>query len=1327
MKSFLFFFLFFCSINGSIYAQTNVVSAGSRSIGAGPSSCSSILNPIEIMEVNNTDFANGTYYYTIILPAGFEIVNSDATSIGVSYISTIPARNINYTPMFIEAGGKKIGIEFTYTIVATGDDKGKFRITGLNIAATEPGHEGHIIRGGNAVQAGNMPENKQIHASLSSTTDLFLRITELEYAVDVAVDLSTSIREGVTQSSITLTPESSAREFCAYKANVYVEQNNSLGGGGDRYRVYRSRDTAYTSFYDRNYFLFGHTQGEGDCSFIGQKRTIEGCVFQSLPVTITEKRLPVKPTWNEGADTTFYPYEDPRTLIGEYVTYSEVELVENSILGYAVNKYPYRGVFRPDMNNYLFIPSIAGVGAFPITYVTKNINGCTQRYNFKNNIHVNDPTNPLPPFVRSNKLPAYCVDGEAFYVWAEAPDIINENILYIRIGETEQFFNNGLERKVSDSVLIVPSNYGNALVFVHMYTLNKAIPKLEEYTGYITLFPKRNPQLLGLPVSLKDSSIVELCSNSKDTLVMRPMPIGGAYRIYIDTTGTYETFNGLLGTIPLKESYARAFTPEYLFKTIVNKRLDAKIKVVYRYPGIGGACPDSVTKILSYSQPVAVKAHRLSPISDTICYGDTVRYNIQNFRPGMNDKFSWSFGDGITFESDTNDYRSYVYNRPGRFFIRFQTILSTLDSGYCNNDELDTIWVGAKPKTSFGVANLYAEDSMLLFSTSQVLVNNTFSPVDSINRWEWSTGTGVHYTDTVSGMRKHLYTTAAQQPYSVRLITTSGWGCTDTLIRRIPIFPKIMVGKLHQETFNSSQVSGWYESGMYGLPLHKSSWSNTSVAATRRIQPQVSGNDFWITNKARTPVVFPVGYYNLEHSWVESPAFDLSTCDYPMIGMDTWCHSDNLFDGASLQYTLVNDTTWFGEELWTTIGVAGQGQGWYDYNTVLSQPGGNYNAWSGEKDRTWKRSSYEIDFIKDSLKQLADLGQEHWVRFRVVFASNADNTPGKAFDGFAFDNFFLANRNRRVLAEQFVNVQRQDTTIQSIVNDPQAAVISYYVGHAAPDPINRINKADPSARSLLYGIDQIPRVVLDGVSTSNTTSFETWGTSAFNERKLTPSAFLVAVQAQRLPDGQLKVDVTAMKDTNLQVAGPFLLKVVVVEDSIQLQGSSRSYYNIMRKMLPDAVGTRYEDWNEGESNTVSYSWNPFAAPMSGYTLVAFIQDENTKEIYQAGIAKLSYAEASQLDIAANMEVSTSFRKKLEEIVLFPNPSSGELNVLFNHITEEEYYWEIKNHFGIPVKDGMFSAGTNMEILNAADLPVGMYQLMVTGSDFSSMQKFMIVK
>ena len=62
------------------------------------------------------------------------------------------------------------------------------------------------------------------------------------------------------------------------------------------------------------------------------------------------------------------------------------------------------------------------------------------------------------------------------------------------------------------------------------------------------------------------------------------------------------------------------------------------------------------------------------------------------------------------------------------------------------------------------------------------------------------------------------------------------------------------------------------------------------------------------------------------------------------------------------------------------------------------------------------------------------------------------------------------------------------------------------------------------------------------------------------------------------------------------------------------------FRSVMKKMMPDAAGTRYDKtWLPGDNETVNYSWNfTNVFDPDSIHVVAFIQDGTTKEIYQAG-------------------------------------------------------------------------------------------------------------
>jgi len=86
-----------------------------------------------------------------------------------------------------------------------------------------------------------------------------------------------------------------------------------------------------------------------------------------------------------------------------------------------------------------------------------------------------------------------------------------------------------------------------------------------------------------------------------------------------------------------------------------------------------------------------------------------------------------------------------------------------------------------------------------------------------------------------------------------------------------------------------------------------------------------------------------------------------------------------------------------------------------EYNTtgIVGLPGGQgLRGWSGRALNNWVIARYPLDAYQGESK----------LRFRLAFGSNADNLTPAPFDGFAFDEVFVGERNRKVLLEHFTNV-----------------------------------------------------------------------------------------------------------------------------------------------------------------------------------------------------------------------------------------------------------------------------------------------------------------
>ena len=149
------------------------------------------------------------------------------------------------------------------------------------------------------------------------------------------------------------------------------------------------------------------------------------------------------------------------------------------------------------------------------------------------------------------------------------------------------------------------------------------------------------------------------------------------------------------------------------------------------------------------------------------------------------------------------------------------------------------------------------------------------------------------------------------------------------------------------------------------------------------IQGAASGANAWVTGG------LGMGQYAAnEHSWVESPCFNLSGLTSPVIEMSIWWSTDMSADGAVLQSSTNNGTSW------QNVGFLGDSVNWYNYGNISGlQWASSSSGWSGNG------SSASPGWIT-ARHDLSGLGGNSSVRLRIAFGSDGF---GQA-DGFAFDN-----------------------------------------------------------------------------------------------------------------------------------------------------------------------------------------------------------------------------------------------------------------------------------------------------------------------------------
>jgi len=150
-------------------------------------------------------------------------------------------------------------------------------------------------------------------------------------------------------------------------------------------------------------------------------------------------------------------------------------------------------------------------------------------------------------------------------------------------------------------------------------------------------------------------------------------------------------------------------------------------------------------------------------------------------------------------------------------------------------------------------------------------------------------------------------------------------------------------------------------------------------------------------------------FYNLgERSWVESPCFDLSSLAAPYFECSVFWETERNFDGASLQYSINNGSSW------QNVGGTGPSdclrQNWFNTQAItnLGNLSGLREGWSGNIQNSsgsclggngsgqWLRATHCLSQIPAA--------QRGNVRFRFIFGAG---TTCNDYDGFAFDDIFI--------------------------------------------------------------------------------------------------------------------------------------------------------------------------------------------------------------------------------------------------------------------------------------------------------------------------------
>ncbi|BDD06418.1 T9SS type A sorting domain-containing protein [Aureibacter tunicatorum] len=517
--------------------------------------------------------------------------------------------------------------------------------------------------------------------------------------------------------------------------------------------------------------------------------------------------------------------------------------------------------------------------------------------------------------------------------------------------------------------------------------------------------------------------------------------------------------------------------------------------------------------------------------------------------------------------------------------------------------------------------------------------------VESIKvNWEWRVDDDLISNNQITSLSTIALNGISAGVHNVDLkVSTEGPECVSYFDKKIAFYPvKSPTDDVaYIEDFETSSAEDWINSGDLGLN-DSSSWKLGLPEGVDTLRFANSGNNAWSTSDG-AKVANNISYNESESSSVSSPWFDLCEITQPMLAIRVWTDLAKDLEGAVLQYRYAQE-----ESSWLVLGDVGTGVNWYNSTGIVSDPGeqsGKNVGWSTDSQKEWLDAKQQLDDIQ---KLACD--QEDLVQFRIAFASSTSAIQSGIFDGFAFDDFRIFERNRVLLVENFLSEEIEVSPALNVAGADNSSITINYLNFSNNANARRSSSnVDESARALMYKVNEGGKTILDGSQELTETNYA--------QRKL-KEVILDINATVKVNANILEISVDALKKADLSdESGGIILHTAIVMPNEVIQGAT--YENTLKAMLPDAAGTRLtSEWinsTEVTNFSQSYSWKADeAAQYDSMHIVVFAQNELTNDVYQVKKVTLK---SLRFDVVKGMEEMVN-----EGVKAYPVPASEILNV-----------------------------------------------------------------
>ncbi len=791
----------------------------------------------------------------------------------------------------------------------------------------------------------------------------------------------------------------------------------------------------------------------------------------------------------------------------------------------------------------------------------------------------------------------------------------------------------------------------------------------------------------------------EICRNA-DPITLTGSPAGG---IWIGAGVTPDPINDASPQFSIGENGIASFNPASALPGI------NVIRYIFQD---NSGCKDTTQ--------VTINVYDVPTIDFTVgngCVGVPLPFSPSvNIPAGVSvSEYVWDYDDEFDPEIVTTltDPTTHDYTSSQNYNVIFTA--NTTDG--CSVSRERVVAVGDIPDLAItwrGVCN--GDDSE--FEIISNFFTNTIGLVDQLD-WEFGDGTSFSKNSPVlsDNIVSHQYANTGY--YTAQATLTSNLGCAitkSTAVFNVPTIGTISDLNEYLEDFNGASFEdhGWKSGGI------ATSWEWGTPTAPLFNNDFPGGGSAWATNLAGS-------YNDNEKSWVHSPCFDLSQIERPVISFDYRIETRNPIDGAVLQMNANNTTDV--ESDWKIVGSTGNGKNWFNQNGIFANPGNqaiNQSGWSISNATEWKSTVSSLD------QELTPLtpAQKTKVRFRFAFAS-AQNESGDLPEGFIFDNVKISQRDRIILLESFTNSGGNNSPTEpnkvanqninnNLLNESELVKIEYHVGIGGPgtDPLFLDNKTDANARAAYYGITSTPFAFIDSRSGVLQTLFD--------EQKLaSATATIDAITTDISLGNHIQIVFTPKTD----LPSNTVLRIVVVEKNISLNEQAPNgeinFTYVMKQILPNATGIQYT--NVLPANipvTETVAWPPPSKIYNAndFAIIAFLQNDLTREIYQAKILNtLNYNPYPNPDLITGIEPDF-----IRQILVYPNPAKDELTIELPVSLPQVLPVKLFDTYGREVYSSSFEMGVRSKTIVTQNLAAGVYILQVDSKDGQLLRRKVLV-